>query len=294
MNLNAHEFYKELGKVNKITAKEAKERAESGKIDPQALINQITSATNKAQGGEAGTGGKMLGETMSARLEKLSKLPEVYLEKMSESPAWQKLSDKLGGLLKELDPTSPRGQKIMAALFRAFDKLVEAADKFLSPQAIDTFVGGLEKVLAVVEKIFGVVGSVVDVVDSAAAHASVLTGDASDRQKDILKQESVFNKAAYVGTHPEEYGSDKAYNVAAKEVGVSPEILKQAAQIYGQGGKGKKDALEKYITVNVGDIHVTAPPGSDAKAHGALVAQEIGKQTNNLAQRSAQEAGAPL
>lgn len=145
MGVNAPDFYKALAKKLKTSAATAKDRAEGGKVDPQLLINTIGEAVEKQQGGKLGTGAIAYGKTFEARFKKLTNLPEEYLKAVSESPAWTALSDRMGKALEALDPDGPRGQKIVGALVKAFEKLVGYVDKIFTPENIDKFADGAAK-----------------------------------------------------------------------------------------------------------------------------------------------------
>jgi len=76
LGMSVKDFDKQLGKSQHVSAEQAKKMRESGKIDPQTLINQITRKTNADQGGGAGTGWKQQSETLDERWKKIKTLPE--------------------------------------------------------------------------------------------------------------------------------------------------------------------------------------------------------------------------
>jgi hypothetical protein len=163
MGVNAPDFYKSLAKKLKVSAKTAKDQAEGGKVDPQLLINTIGEAVEKQQGGKLGTGAIAYSKTFEARSKKLFNLPEEYLKAVSESPAWDKFSDRMGKALEALDPDGPRGKKIVGALINAFEKLVGYADKLLSPENIDKFADGVTKAVDMLAKVPQYLGAIVTV-----------------------------------------------------------------------------------------------------------------------------------
>jgi len=131
----------------------AKKRAEEGKVDPQLLLNTIYRGIESKQGGKLGTGAIAYSKTFESRAAKLANLPEEYLKAVSESPAWDKLSEKMGQTLSALDPDSPRGKKIVSALINDFDKLTTAFDKFLTPENVDKFADDVTHALEMISKI---------------------------------------------------------------------------------------------------------------------------------------------
>jgi len=166
MQINNKDFYETLGKKLGTSASTAKEKAAKGELNPDLLIAEIENAIKKSQGGaELGSVGEELSKTMGGRLKKLSELPENYLEKMSKSPEWTKLSDKIGEVLEGLDPDSPKGQKIMGALFATFDKLAAFVEKALTPENIDKFGDGIASAVEMLQKIPDILNTVVTILE---------------------------------------------------------------------------------------------------------------------------------
>lgn len=133
------DFYKELGKKMHISAKAAEKKSEEGGLDPQLLMNMITSAQNKRQGGAAGTGGLEYAKSLETRWKKINELPEEYYKRLVDSPGAMRASEFLGTLLEKLDPESPAGQRIQAAIEDMFEKITgyigdpsETADRLAS------------------------------------------------------------------------------------------------------------------------------------------------------------------
>lgn len=122
--VNAPQFYKDLGKKLGIGADAAEKKAgEGGKIDSQLMLNMITEAVNKKQGGAAGTGGIAESTGFEARFAKFSALSEQYLKRLSNSPGLKSVSEMFGKLLDKLDPDSPTGKRIQAAIETMFGKI---------------------------------------------------------------------------------------------------------------------------------------------------------------------------
>ena len=144
---NVPAFWKDLGKQMHISAEAAEKQAKAGKIDPQILMNSITDAVNKMQGGKAGTGGERAGKGLAGMWNKLKELPEDFFEKLVESPALERMSKALGNVLEQLSPDSPTGQKIFESLERAFNGILDTITETFTPENIDAFTDGIKDAL---------------------------------------------------------------------------------------------------------------------------------------------------
>lgn len=116
-------IYAELAKTLHISADAAKKRAAAGKIDPQVVLNAIYHGIEKQQGGKLGTGSIEVSKSFEARLARVKNLPSEYLKNLVDSPAFQRASDLMAGLLENLDPDSPAGQRIMQSVEHMFDRI---------------------------------------------------------------------------------------------------------------------------------------------------------------------------
>lgn len=169
LGLDFKAFYASLGKQLHMSAEAVQKSASEGKLDPQLLLNEVTAQQNKKQGGIAGTGMSQAAKTMEARLNRLGELPELYLAKMSTSPSWMKLSNKLGDVLAGLSPDSPRGKKIIDALFGTFNKLADWIARTLTPANVDAFTAGVAGAVAMLTKIPAILNAVVTASEVLAA-----------------------------------------------------------------------------------------------------------------------------
>jgi hypothetical protein len=121
LGVDVKEFYGSLGKQLGISAKAAKERSgEPGGIDPQMLLNTIYRGIEKKQGGQLGSGNIATSQSFATRFAKFKNLPNEFAKGLLDSSTFQKTSELLGGLIEKLDPESPAGQRIMAALESMF------------------------------------------------------------------------------------------------------------------------------------------------------------------------------
>lgn len=167
--INAPQFYKDLGKKLGITSEEAEKRAsEGGKVDPQLILNMISEARNKQQGGRAGTGGKVESEDFESRLAKLKDLPNQYFKKLVDSDGFSRVSDAFGKLLEKLDPDSEAGERIMGSLTAMFEKIIGWFDEITSDNGIDQLVSGIQTAFDVLKKAVDIAGVLVDLFKKAA------------------------------------------------------------------------------------------------------------------------------
>lgn len=182
--VDVKKFYADLASTLHVTAESAKKLAEEGKVNPQLLLNTIYKGVEQRQGGELGTGGIAYGKSMQARLSKLGDLPSQYLKTVAESPEWDAVSEKFGGLLADLDPDSPRGQKIVHSILGAFGKLADVIDKTFTAENIDHFVEGMTQVVNLAGRLAEALGPLLKFAGDTA-HAA----DAAEKFEDP----NVFN-----------------------------------------------------------------------------------------------------
>lgn len=280
LNLNSKEFYTALGKTAHMTAEEAKKKAAAGKIDPQAIENTLTAMVNKSQGGEAGTGGKMLSETMAGRWKQLTDLPERYLEKMQESPSWQKLSDRIGEVLKGLDPESERGKKIMGSLFDTFNKIADVIESALQPANLDKFVSMVDEALKTVK-------ATIDLISGETLSKKVFGGDAGD--KAIAAIEFKKKELSMSSGLTAQERKAKESEISGMEGRLTPSE-KSDYQTRAPGvSKGGKAPLQLVVTNhNKIDVH---PAKDDVNHTGQKIAEATANATDRHVERMRQEAG---
>jgi hypothetical protein len=164
------DFYKELGKQLKVSAKQAEQMAgEGGKVDPQLIINILGRSIEKQQGGQLGTGAEKYAKTMEARLSKLSDLPSQFLKKISESPAWEKLAGKVGEFLERMDPDGPEGQRIVGALMSAFERLEGFVERVFTAENVDKFSAGVATAVEWVSKLPEMLSKVLAIAEALVA-----------------------------------------------------------------------------------------------------------------------------
>lgn len=290
--INQPEFFKSLASTLKISKEEAKKRAEGGKIDPQILINAITEAVERRQGGIAGTGTKARSETMSTQLDKLQKLPGEFMRKLSESEAWPALSQKFSDVLKELDPKSENGKKIMGSLVESFGGLADVIKKAFTAENIKSFTEGIQNVLGVVKDLVPLLGDMVSLAGKAAALANgkfgAGDGDEVDHKIRQIEEDRQRNTSVYGGERANKFAQrefdrlkspsarEELSNLGAKS-GYAYGVVKPANR---NGGKGTDNVVQINTTFN----NHARMTDDEAKKHAKTIGDGI--------ERAAQEAGA--
>lgn len=298
--INAPQFYKDLGKKLKISAEEAEKRAEAGgKIDPQLMLNQITEAVNKRQGGRAGTGGADESRGFEARMAKLFDLPNQYLKRLVNSPGFAQASEAFGRVLDRLDPDSENGRRIIAKLQDVFEKITSWIEEAATPEGIDSMVSGFESVATVVEAVLGFVRDTVAEVNKLIDGVKVLSDIA-------IAATGGGGAVKAVKELEEKYKAQKRTNEqVAKSQEVAERAVSPLADVAGAPGpyaagpvvnehrSSSKSSSTKIINLHVhpGAVSVHAAPGeSPDRSHREAGAQLHRHVTREL-ERAAQEGG---
>jgi hypothetical protein len=328
MGVNIKDFKTALAVQTGTLDKEAAfKKAEQGKSDPQAIMNAIYKVIEKRQGGKIGTGTELASKTMSARLEKFGDLPSQYLKKVSESPAWGKLSDKLGDTLAGLDPDSPRGKKIVSRLMQVFSDLATWMDRTLTPENIDKFANGAASALDALGKIPGILESVYRisrdvalvwtgvkfmsginafrmalgaaagsggaVATVEAAGTAAVAGSAAGAGGGLAGTVAALGGKAIVGTAAGALlldGEKQGTDFDAQnEAMVKAGTRRETKHWYGSTYEDVPGA-KPNVTINVGDVHMTSAPGDDPKQNAKTFFAELDKHV----QRAATEGGGGL
>ena len=148
MGVSPKEVYQDIAKQLGISVKEAEKKVGSGEIDdPQRIINAILSGIERRQGGELGTGSIEYSKTFEAKWRKITELPENYLKKIVDSPAWGKLTEAATKFLDAMDPDGPLGQRIFASLEETFSKIVGWIEAISTDEGINKLGASLETVV---------------------------------------------------------------------------------------------------------------------------------------------------
>jgi hypothetical protein len=169
--------YEDIAKQLSIGVAAAEKKVADGKIDdPQRIINAILRGVEKTQGGKLGTGSIEYSKTFEAKWRKITELPENYLKKLVDSPAWGKLTEAATRFLEFMNPDGPTGQKIFAALESAFSRIVGWIDGLASEGGLATFGASLQTIVGIAESLVSAVSTVVDLLREAAKIAEVVAG----------------------------------------------------------------------------------------------------------------------
>lgn len=292
LGVGVKEFYDSLSKQLKVSPKSAEKMAEEGKVDPQRLLNTVYEQIENKQHGTLGTGTVAYSKTLTSRIEKLKGLPDQFLAELSNSSGFSKLSDKLGGILEALDPDGPRGQRIIASLERAFNRMVEMIGG--PEKAADNVADAVESIISAVTEltplIFKVIGALVDAAayigDLVRAYqmlSALQRGDTAAVSRIAREQVAVDQGRAQREADREQ----RAYNSAHPEqVSQAPgpwmDASPQRPQSGGRGG----------TTINAPmPITVVAAPGEDPNHTAQKVSEAVGRHVVNTAERAAQQAG---
>lgn len=303
MGVDVKTFSKSLAAALHTDAKTAMENAKEGKADPQLLLNLIYEGIEKRQGGKLGTGSEAMAATFGARMHKLSMLPEDFLKHVSDSPEWNKVSDKIGAILHELDPTGPKGKRIVDALIKTFDRLAGYIQRVITPENIEKFTDGVEKAFEYATKLPEIFK---EIVDDAKLVALVWAG-----------MKLAGGKGGGGGGAAPIAAATKGAELVANALGVGAGVVgiaastallaqpdKQAESMDEENDRlvkqGKRRAVDHWWgttyedvepgkgggapSVKVGDVHVTV------NASGADPSKEVGEKVGAEIQRNAQRA----
>lgn len=280
LGLDAKGFKAELAKTLKTSGDDAMARAQSGKLDPQYILNALYSQIEKRQGGKLGTGTEAFAATMGAKLHLLEQLPSNYLKMIQESDAWPRMTAQVGKLLDELSPESDRGKRIIGALTSGFEKLVATAERAFTPENIDRFTDAVVEITEALGKIPLAIAAVAEQFDKvrevfelAKSFKTFVAGGES--RPGMMKD--FFGNEVRVAADETELDRTRR-NAPVTYVEPTPFRVAPA-----DGGR---------VNVNIGKVenHIT-PPKDDTNHTGQKVAESIGKHVTNEFERSAQEGG---
>ncbi len=308
---SAPDFYKKLGKRLGVGAGAAEKMlGEGGKIDPQIVMNMVTDAVNKRQGGPAGTGSNAASKTMDSRWHKLGMLPEEYMKNIADSKAWDELSDHLGKVLEKLSPEGEIGKRVIPKLLAAFEGLAKAIEKAFSPENVEVLVNSFAKMVDLMTKMVGLLGAVTDhgkkLQDAAGFAGELNKRGGGDTKKGVRKllDENLGDKAGLSGMDETWEKVRKAYGIGFwKNLNMSPSdqvdmVNKAIAEGKISGGEASRYSAQAQAAGKTINIH--APVNVAVEHHGGddpndtarRIAQETGRHMSNIHERAAQESGA--
>lgn len=283
LGLDSKGFKVELAKTLKTDKETAMQRAESGKADPQAILNALYSQIEKRQGGKLGSGGDAFAKTMGAQLHKLEQLPSNYLKTIADSDAWPRMTAQVSKLLEGLDPDGPRGKKIIDALGVAFTKITDLVDKALTPENISAFVDDTILVVETLAKIPGIFAAVIDKVEAVTNAVGPLVntiGKALGANGELT--DFTGNKVTFRDAEKTNYDSSP--------FGLLAQFQDMASQPTPYKPTPANDNKRPVIVNNKTDVTVH-PAKDDVEHTGHKVAQVVSRSTARVLERGAQEGG---
>lgn len=302
LGLDAKGFKGELSKTLKTSPEAAMLRAESGKLDPQYILNALYSQIEKRQGGKLGTGTEAFAATMGAKLHLLEQLPSNYLKMIQESDAWPKMTEQVSKLLEALSPDSDRGKQIIGALTSGFEKLVSLAERAFTPENIEKFTKGVIDVATVLGEIPVIIGDITTAASKMiekltpaldllgiATSSRTVQGEESDEARYkgaiyIARQEDDKRRKAAIAAIETQAGPGAA---ASSPFIDSGDAVRQPTPYKVAPQESNKTT---HVTIGKVENHIT-PPKDDTNHTGQKVAESIQKHTVNAFERSAQEGG---
>jgi hypothetical protein len=286
------------GKVGTSAIEAAKKKASEEKINPQILLNAITESVNKQQGGPAGTGLELQSKTMSGRLHKLSMLPEMYLEKLDETPAWNAISEKFGELFERLNPEGADGQRVMESITKAFSKIEGLVDSALKPESIDAFVAGIGKAVDAAGALVSTLREAIDLINGETISKKLFQGDEGDKK---LADIEFKKKELRMGTFSDIEHKQRENEIQTLVHSLSPSEAADYDKKYGKpyapmpdfGPQPAQPGNAKVIKIDLhpGAVVVHAAPGEDPDHTHRKAGESVRRHVQAAVERAAQEGG---
>lgn len=318
IGVDAPAFYKSLAKSQGVSTEAAKKMATEGKIDPQTLLNTIYDQIEKRQGGkQLGSGGVAYGNTVEAKYHKLQQLPEEYMKKIADSPAWTRLSERMGKVLEALDPDGPMGERVIGKLMSTFEKLEGWVERTFTPENIEAFADELAKVpdyldkiisageiIAVIwggSKIVGAFTSLAGLLPGIATAAGTVAGSLGTMAAPLGAVVAAMGAWAFAAERISKTVNELGGLDLVKRDIVDWFSGEQPAVSKGNPGYADYEAQRKANVANARarasvsvapTIHVHVNGGDDAQRTGQVVGQEAGRHLVTHVERAAAEAGA--
>lgn len=276
MGVSPKEVYEDVAKQLGVSVAAAQKKIEEGKIDdPQRIINAVLSGVERRQGGELGTGSLAYSKTFEAKWRKITELPENYLKKLVESPAWDQLTEAATQFLEALDPDGPNGQKIFVALQSTFSQIVEWIKKLSEPGTLQGFADTLSGIISLAQKLVSAVAWVVDkMVEMNRLAEMAATGNFKGFFSKLYEKE------------------DLSVSLASKEAekflagrGTWSTMDTPAPRAGSATGRSRSVTVAPSTVINInGDV-------KDAESVGRRVGAAAASDINRASERAAQEAG---
>lgn len=139
---------KELDEYKGKSDKQLKEILEKGTLTTSQVFRIIAGA-DKQLGDKAVT----MGETMSAKLDKLKALPERLFQEFMNSTAFDTLKEKIDHVLERFDPKSPDGQVIIKGIGDIGEALLHVLDGVDIESVMKTVLKTIEAIPAAINAV---------------------------------------------------------------------------------------------------------------------------------------------
>jgi hypothetical protein len=294
------DFYKELGKRMHISAKAAEKKAENGGLDPQLLMNMITEAQNKKQGGAAGTGGKNFADTLEVRWKKIKDLPDEFYKKFVDSPSFNRANETLGRFLEQMSPDSPAGQRIMASLDKMFDRIGGLLE---NPEGlVDGLVDGIENAIGLFEQLLpavkdvgfaiaAIVESMAEIVTSARVFYAIQNGHADEAGR-IMKEQVDAKRERMASRFKEQNeASERRKNASNVAIGIMTGGMMGTPVMMQPSSGSQKGGKVIHLHVHPGAVQVHPPAGDDPTHAHHEAGEKLKRHVQGALEQAAQEAG---
>jgi tape measure domain-containing protein len=113
LGLSSKTVFEDMAKRLGVSARQAESMAKSGRVEAVGLIREMANVV-ALQSGALGAGAAKAGETLDARLKKLTDLPRKFFESFKDTATFEKLNAFIGRMLAQFDPAGPGGKKVLA------------------------------------------------------------------------------------------------------------------------------------------------------------------------------------
>jgi hypothetical protein len=291
LKVSQADFLKNLSDLRKKheSPETLKALMDHGGIASKTLLSVALDEIQKREGGSIGPATMRAGDNLNGMWARFSRLPEQYFEKLANSPALDKLAAAIGRALEALDPASPTGARISAALDSIINQFTEwtetltqgttldaiakgvrvfADDVVIAVKMTGAFVDGLRdifdwstKLLTPLAKVSNLMGDFIFGKDKAGATG--LAGDMpklfEDFQNGKLSKDQIKAAVANMG--------DGTKDTLRKKLQLNATGEQPAAALGIEGGAGMvDDATRSSLADRAFGSTVSAPPGAGSKS----------------------------
>lgn len=137
------DYYKDLGALTGLSAKEAEKQMKEGKFKSETLLSVALHQIAEREGGALGKATLEAGNTLGATLERIHSLPEVVFAREAGQPGIKTLQHALDGIVETLK--GPIGDKAMHSVDRLFGAIGSFVDRH-DEKIFEAIAGALDSV----------------------------------------------------------------------------------------------------------------------------------------------------